>query len=227
MKDFGPILPASVKSEFLSGLEPPALDALLAAARVRHIERKHIVFATGDPATHCFLLRAGRVQYHRTTKSGDDILLRWLLPGDVFGVVSLLKNPPTYIATAETVTRSEVLVWNHATIRKLAQQYPQLVENGLRIAVRYLKNYSDRHVRLVSKTAEHRLAVSLLKLGHGAGQVHPHGIEVDVTNEQISSLADISPFTASRVLNEWQRAGHVSKKRGRIVVHSPEALVVD
>jgi hypothetical protein len=38
-------------------------------------------------------------------------------------------------------------------------------------------------------------------------------------------LADISPFTTSRVLNNWVHAGTVSKLRGRVVLRAPEALI--
>jgi CRP-like cAMP-binding protein len=59
------------------------------------------------------------------------------------------------------------------------------------------------------------------------GRVHPDGVEIDVTNEQLSSLADISHFTASRLLNGWARDGAVSKERGRVVIRTPEALVME
>ena len=58
-------------------------------------------------------------------------------------MVSLLENPPAYMASAATVSECEFLVWDHSTIRRLAKAYPQIRENGLRLALHYLKMYID------------------------------------------------------------------------------------
>jgi CRP-like cAMP-binding protein len=91
----------------------------------------------------------------------------------------------------------------------------------------YLKAYAERHAGLLTKTAEQRLADKLLDLGYRSGREHPKGVEVEVTNEQLGSLADVSLFTASRLLSGWERKGAVLKERGKVVIRSPEALVVD
>jgi CRP-like cAMP-binding protein len=139
---------------------------------------------------------------------------------------SLLANPPAYMASAKTVSACQFLVWTHATIRRLAKAHPLLTENGLRLALDYLNAYMNRHVGVVSKNAESRLAEALVHLATEAGQVPPTGVEIDITNEQLSSLADISPFTASRLLSKWERDGKLSKKRGRVTLQAPESLML-
>ncbi|HTR25275.1 MAG TPA: helix-turn-helix domain-containing protein [Terriglobales bacterium] len=52
-------------------------------------------------------------------------------------------------------------------------------------------------------------------------------IEIHTTNDELSGLADIGRFTASRLLSDWVRAGTVSKGRGWIRLHAPEALMID
>jgi hypothetical protein len=71
------------------------------------------------------------------------------------------------------------------------------------------------------------LAVTLLDLGHRTGRVLPTGVEIEATNEQLGSLADISCFTASRLLKEWERGGAISKVREKVVIHTPEALATE
>jgi CRP-like cAMP-binding protein len=217
--------PAS-SSSFLTGLDEPATQAILAAAQTRRIVAKHNITTGGDEATHLFLVRKGRVHYHHLTKQGESVLLAYLLPGDVIGLVTLLKNPSPYMATAEADSDCELLAWEHSVIRKLVSRHPLLGENGLHLALGYLRNYIDRHIGLVTKTAEERLAEILLKLGEQAGTIQADGIEIHATNDQLGELADISPFTASRVLNNWVGSGILSKGRGRVVLHSPEALMI-
>jgi CRP-like cAMP-binding protein len=220
-------LPAVGTSRFLEGLEKSAIESIVAAAQVRQIAAKRTILTEGEPASHLFLLRTGQARYYKLTKTGNEILLHLLLPGDVFGLGTLLKHPPDYLGSGETLSDCELLAWEHTSIRKLAKDYPQLAENALRIVVSYLKSYSDRHAGLVATSAQQRLAAALLNLGHRTGRVNPHGVEVEATNAQLSALADLSPFTTSRVLGRWKRDGSVSKARGKVLIHSPEALIVD
>jgi CRP-like cAMP-binding protein len=57
--------------------------------------------------------------------------------------------------------------------------------------------------------------------------VRPEGVEVAITNEHLSNLADVSAFTASRQLKQWEREGILQKGRGKILIVSPESFVND
>lgn len=218
-------VPAPVR--FFDGVAPEAIDEIWAAAKNKRVAAKQTIISAGERSSHLFLVRTGRGRFLRVTKAGDEVLLQLLTPGDTFGIGAMLKNPCTYIGSAEASSDIEVMVWEHSTIRKLAGLYPQLADNALRIVLHYLKQYVNRHVRLATKPAEQRLAETLLNLGHGTGRVTPTGVQVDVTNGQLGALADVSLFTASRLLSGWERKGAVSKQRGSVVIHSPEALIVD
>jgi CRP-like cAMP-binding protein len=50
-------------------------------------------------------------------------------------------------------------------------------------------------------------------------------VEVDIKNEDLASLADVSFFTVSRLMSNWDREGVVKKSRGKIVIRSPEKLL--
>ena len=215
-----------LKSKFLAGLGDSARRRILDAAQIRRIAPKKDVTVAGERPDQLFLLRAGRAKFYNLTESGSEVLLLWKVPGDVIGLVSLLTNAPPYMASSKTVSECEFLVWEHGTIRRLAKAHPQLTENGLRLALHYLNVYMNRHVSIVTKTAELRLAEALLHLATEAGEVRASGVEIDITNEQLSSLSDISPFTASRLLSKWERDGKVSKQRERVTLLAPESLMI-
>ena len=221
------LLDAVCESDLLADLEKDVTHDILAAAQIRRVPAKQIITTQGDRVTHLFLVGSGRVRFYHLTKQGSLVLLAWLMPGDVIGLVAMLNSPFPYMATAEATSGCELLVWEHSVLRKLVSRYPMLGENGLRIALGYLRNYVERHIGLVTKSAEERLAETLLKLGDQSGKVYPDGIEIRATNDQLGALADVSPFTASRVLSNWVRAGTVSKGRGRVLLHAPEALMID
>jgi CRP/FNR family transcriptional regulator, nitrogen oxide reductase regulator len=214
-------------SSIWTGLDQPAMQAILAAGKIRRISAKQTITSRGHRATHFFLVQSGRVRFYHLTKQGELVLLAWLVPGDVVGLVALLKTPPAYMASSEATSDCKLLAWDRSVIRKLATRYPLLHENGLHLALGYLQDYINRLVGLVTQTAEERLAATLLKLGDQSNQVHPNGIEIRVTNDELGALADISSFTVTRVLRKWVRAGILSKGRGRVLLHAPEALMID
>ena len=118
-----------------------------------------------------------------------------------------------------------MLEWEGRVIRQLATAYPQIMENALRIALRYLALYAKRHIGLVSDTAQERLACVLSSLGTRTGHAVPGGVEVGIKNEDLASLADVSFYTACRVMKHWDSSGAVEKSRGKVLIRSPERLL--
>jgi len=213
-----------MKSQLFVGMDDTALKEIFAAGRFRHLAPKRNVIVTGGKPDHLFLVQKGRVRSYILSESGSEVVLSWVVPGGVLGLASLLASPPTYMLSATTVSECEFLVWDHRTIRRLAKAYPQLTENGLQLALHYLRRYMKRHINIVTKSAESRLAQRLLHLASEAGVVQSPGIAIDITNEQLSSLSDISPFTASRLLSRWEHEHWLSKERGRVTLLAPEDL---
>jgi CRP-like cAMP-binding protein len=215
--------PASI--QFFSGLETSEIDIVLAEGVRRKFQKPEIISRADEPAASLFLIKLGSINLYTGTDDGEQILLRRLVPGDIFGVASLLSEPTSYLGTTQAVNSVEILAWDHRSIRRLARTYPRLAENALRTALRYVALYAKRHIRLVSNTAQERLACVLTSVGSRAGRVCPTGIEVDIKNEELASLADVNLFTASRLLKNWERKGLVEKSRGRVVIRCPEKLV--
>ena len=217
-----PVIPA-----LLSGFTSSAKKLILESAELRRFRSNSIIINSGDPATRLFLLRKGRVKYYRVTTNGQEVLLLWVSPGEIFGTATLLGTPQRYIGTAEAIGDCELLVWSRKKIRRLAAAHDHLSENILAILMHYLSEYAGRIVGLVSQTAENRLAHTLLRLGERTGHVRPDGVEVAITNAHLGGLADVGAFTTSRQLKQWERRGVLKKARGKIQILSPEGLLID
>jgi CRP-like cAMP-binding protein len=213
--------------KFLSGLTATQRKHILQLAEVREFRANSIIINAGDPANTLFLLKTGSIKYYRLTKKGDEVLLWWATPGDIFGIGTLLGTPTAYVGTAEAIDDCELLVWSRKTMRRLAKNFEVLAENTLQIVMTYLAAHADRLVGLAAETAEERLAHTLLQLGSRTGRATPKGVELAMTNEHLGGMANVSPFTASRQLKEWERQGIIQKRRGKIIILSPEELVID
>ena len=210
---------------FFTGLDRAQTSAILAAATRQKFKRGEVIARADEPASRMFLVREGAVDYFVLTSDGREILLRRLVSGNIFGVGAFLSQPIGYVGTSKAVHNSELFVWEHAVIRQLANEYPRLAENALRTVLRYVALFAERHIALVSKPAQERLAFALTSLGSRAGHMVPSGVEIEIKNEDLASLADVSFFTASRCLQEWERKGAVEKSRGKVLIRSPEKLL--
>jgi CRP-like cAMP-binding protein len=217
---------ARLKFQYLEGIGPPDRNVILAAAKPRQFPANSIIVSQGNPADYLYLLTKGRARYFFTTEDGRKLLLLWLSPGEIFGVSALLSIPSLYLASTEAVKDSHVLVWDRSTIRGLAARYPRLVENALLTASDYLAWYVAAHVALTSHSARKRLGGVVICLAELIGEKVPGGFEFDATNEELASAANITPFTTSRLLSEWQRNRAVLKRRGKILLRSPEKLLL-
>jgi CRP/FNR family transcriptional regulator len=206
-------------------LGPKDLELVLAAATHRQLFANSIVTTQDHPADHVFMLTRGRARHFFMTEDGRKTLLHWLTPGDVFGAAAFMIEPRKYLVNTETLEASAVLEWDRATIRGIAARHPRVAENALLIAYEYMTWYVADHVSLTSHTANERLAQVLIRMSGVVGRTVPGGVEIDATNEELANAANITPFTASRLLNRWQRERAVEKRRGKILLRSPGRLL--
>jgi len=210
--------------QFLDGLTPTDRNTILAAATQRQFLANSVITNQDDPADHLFLLTKGLVRFFSVTEGGKKLLFEWLGPEDLFGVRTILSNPSSYLTSSEAVTNSSVLVWDRPTIRGLVKRYPRLVENALLTASDYVAWYFASHISLACFTGLQRLAQVLLTLARTIGKETPGGVELQITNEELANAANITPFTASRLMSKWHRDRAITKRRGKVLLCSPERL---
>jgi CRP-like cAMP-binding protein len=199
---------SELRSHFLEGMTPSVLKTILGAATRRRYRAKSVITNDGHPAD----------------REGRKLLFQWLGPGDLFGGRTILSIPSPYLLSTETVTDTSVLVWERPTIRGLIARYPKLLENALLGASDYLGWYLASHIGLACHTARQRVAQVLVTLGRTVGERVPGGIALQITNEELANAANVTPFTASRVTSEWQRSRALAKRRGNILLLSPNRL---
>lgn len=217
-------LPAGFKSRLFEGIPPHDLAIIRGAATERRFLANSVITNQGNPSEQLFLLMSGRARYFFITEEGQKTLLLWLTQGEIVGGAAFLIKESKYLLSAETVKDSSFLVWSRGTLRSLVTRYPRLLENALLMATDYMVWYFADHVALSCQTARQRLAQVLIRLAGVIGQRVPGGIEIDATNEELASAANVTPFTASRLLSEWQAGRAVVKRRGKILLRSSERL---
>jgi CRP/FNR family transcriptional regulator, nitrogen oxide reductase regulator len=210
---------------FFDGLDLSDVRTILAAGTQQRFSAGSVIADQGFPARHLYLLLSGRLRRFFLTEDGQKIVLLRVTSGEIFGEAALLAKPADYLVSSEAMATSNVLVWSRHTIRGLCERYPLLVENALLISFDYLAAYRAAHASLICDSAPQRLAQVLANLADGIGQKVPGGVELDVRNEELANEANISLFTASRLLSAWQREGILVKRRGKVLLRFPGRLL--
>ena len=219
-------LPNGLRPRFLSGLPKAELQAVLSVAKHRQFRASSVIINQEDQAERLFLLTSGQGRHFVITSDGRKILLNWLTPGQIFGGAAILSTPFQYLASTEVLVDSCALVWERQTIREITSSCPALLDNALSIAVTENIAWAiAAHVSLSADDARGRVAHLLVSLSSAIGEATHEGVDLRVLNEDLAEGANVTPFTVSRCLRDWEHAGLVAKRRGGILLRRPELLL--
>lgn len=208
-----------------AALPPKEIDAL---GRVAHEDRyraRGYVFMEGDPARWLCLVKSGRVKIVRHSRTGKDVVLELLGPGEVFGGVAALERRP-YPAAAQATEASVVMKIPADALVALAERYPSLVREMALMIGRRLRAAHDSVKSLVVDPVEARLATMLLRLGERDGSKSKHGLTLPfhLTRQSLADMAGTTVETTIRVVSRWIKDGVVADHGGRLVLKDLDAL---
>jgi len=217
-------LPRGFHSSLLQGLKPSEMGAVLALARQQRISLNEVLQNEGDTPIHLSLMVRGFAGFYKSTPDGRKLFLRWIAPGDAFGLAALLQIQQPYLMTIHAMSEGSLFVWDRVSAQALVSQIPRLRENAYTIAGDYVASLSDALAARASQNARQRIARVLIESARQTGHAGTSGIELALTNEQLAEMADVTLFTVSRQLNEWQNQGILKKSRCKILLRAPNRL---
>lgn len=210
-----------------AGLGSEELAEVLREARSSRYPKNSAVFEQGADATSFFLLLHGHVRASKTTPTGEQIVVRYVAPGEIFGVapaIGLLRYP----ATATAVDDSIVLAWPSAAWPRLVGKFPQLAANTLQTVGNRLQETHTRVIEMSTQQVEQRIAHALLRLAKQSGRKLEHGVEIDfpISRQDIAQMTGTTLHTVSRILSGWEQAGLIESGRQHIVLCEPHKILV-
>ena len=210
-----------------AGFGSEELGDILREARSVRFGKNSAVFEEGQDAHSFFVLLHGHVRASKTTPGGEQVVVRYVGPGETFGVAMAI-GLPRYPATATAVDDSIVLAWPSATWPRLVAKFPALATNTLQTIGSRLQETHTRVVEISTQQVEQRVAHALLRLAKQSGRKVEHGVEIDfpITRQDIAQMTGTTLHTVSRILSNWQQLGLIESGRQRIVLREPHKLFV-
>ena len=182
-------------------------------------------FRQGEEAHSFFVLLHGHVRASKTTPAGQQIVVRYVAPGETFGVATAI-GLTQYPATATAVDDSVVLAWPSAAWPRLVARHPSLAASTLQTVGSRLQETHARVIEMSTQQVERRVAHALLRLARQAGRKVEQGVEIDFPISRQDIAGDDRHHAAYRQphLSAWEQQGLVEGGRQRIVLRDPHRL---
>jgi CRP/FNR family transcriptional regulator len=212
-------------SAVFAGLPAGDLQLLATAAREEPCRAREYVFHEGDPARWLCFVRSGHLRIVRHSRTGKDVVLEVLGPGEVFGGVAVIERRP-YPASAQAMEPSVVVKIPADVVIALAERHPSIVREMALLIGRRLRAAHDSVRSLSVEPAESRLAAALLRIADREGIRTARGVELPfhLTRQSLADMSGTTVETAIRVVSRWVRDELVEDRAGHLVVRDPGAL---
>lgn len=213
--------------DLFATLADSELDEILGAASGRRYRAGDVVFEQGAQATHFFVLVRGRLRVTQVTSEGQQVVVRMVNPGDLFGIARALARLD-YPGTATAVTESCALCWPMRMWTVLLERYPSLAMRAVHTMGSRLLEAQQRVRELSTEEVERRVAHAVLRLVNQSGRKERDGVRIDfpISKQDIAEMTGTTLHTVSRILTAWEGAGLVEGGRQKLLVRDAHGLVM-
>ncbi|AZO23586.1 Crp/Fnr family transcriptional regulator [Mesorhizobium sp. M1E.F.Ca.ET.045.02.1.1] len=209
------------------GLNASELDRMIGQARALRIAKKQPVFEQELNAQSFFLLLDGHVRVVKTTPDGEEVIVRYISPGELMGIASAL-GLTAYPASAIAATDCVVLAWPSSLWPEFASSYPSFGANAYRTIGSRLQDAHSRVIEMSTEQVDRRVAHALLKLVNQTGRKTEAGFLIDfpLSRQDIAEMTGTRLHTVSRLLSAWEEKGLIKSGRQKVTVVEPHRLLM-
>ena len=209
------------------GLDAGELQAVAREARERPIPKGQTLFSQGEEAIQAYVLGWGRLRLDQATPDGQNVVLRYMGPGDLVGAVAVLRQVPVP-ATPVALEDCMALSWSAPRLAELMARFPKIAVNGIRVVGGRIEELQARLQEIATQRVERRIASALLRLANQAGRRVEAGVEIPfaMSRQDLAEMTATTLHTVSRTLSAWDQEGIVESRRSsHLVIRRPHRLV--
>lgn len=208
-------------------MDDSELDDILSRASSRRYPKGEAVFEQGAPAAAFFVLLHGRLKVTQLTADGQQVIVRMVNPGDLFGIARALQRAD-YPGTATAALDSVALIWPMELWDHFLDAHPALAVNAMQTVGGRLQEAHTRLREMATEEVERRVAHAVLRLVQQSGKQDEGGIRIDfpVSRQDIAEMTGTTLHTVSRILSAWESAELVEGGRQKLLVRDPHRLLL-
>jgi CRP-like cAMP-binding protein len=204
---------------------PEALEQMLQGSRVVRFAKERVIFEQDAAADYFYLLLVGHVRVVRSNAEGEQVVVRFINEGELFGIAPALGRT-TYPAYAIAAADCTAIAWTSGRWADLAARFPSFGTRAYRTIDQRLQEAHSRVMEMSTERVEQRVARTLLRLIEQAGRPTDEGIEVGfpISRQHIAEMIGSTLHTVSRVISAWETEGIVRGARQKVLVLDLKAL---
>ncbi len=213
------------KTDIFHGLPDLVLNTILAAASSRAYGKGDFIFMQGAPARRFYLVKSGQVKLYQTTTEGGRVTLRYVGPGEAFGVIVVLREAE-YPVSAQVAEDCVLLGWSDQNLKDIMMQHPQVGINAISILSDFILGFMDRIQGLSTRRVDQRVAKALLRFAETTGQYSDQitTIGMKLTRQDIAEITGTTLYTVSRTLSGWESKGWIDCSNSYIRIKESDKL---
>jgi CRP/FNR family transcriptional regulator, nitrogen oxide reductase regulator len=212
--------------DIFADLDERAVEDVLRAAHRRKVAKGETAFRQDEEAGAFYVLTAGRLKVTQVTAEGQQVVVRFIGPGEMFGCVAVFGGR-CYPGTATAVEECRMIGFTKATMQHLMERHPRLAINTMGTIGGRLQETQARLRELSTERVERRIAHALIRLAEQAGRPVASGIVFDfaISRQDVAEMSGTTLHTVSRTLSAWEAQGIVEGGRQKITIRKPDALL--
>ena len=213
------------RNPLFAGIPARELESLAGVALEEAHRARASISMEGDTSRWFYLVRSGHVKIVRHSKTGKDVVLELLGPGEIFGGVAVIEKRP-YPASAQATEPTVILKIPADPMIVLANRYPAFIKEMALMIGRRLRAAHDSVTSLAVDPVEARLAAALLRLAKREGTRSDKGVTLPfhLTRQSLADMTGTTVETAIRILSRWLRDGVLDDDGGRLVLTDWDGL---
>jgi CRP-like cAMP-binding protein len=142
------------------------------------------LFHQDMPGTMMYMIESGSVRVISIGRTGQELTLNVLGPGELFGELSLLDGQQRS-ATAITLAPTVAWLLSQADLKEFMHKYPPVNQAMILILVERVRSIARRLEAMTFQDVLGRLAYELLSLAERSGQPSDKGVEITIPLTQV------------------------------------------
>lgn len=210
----------------LAGLSEEQKQQVEKHTRMLHVKRGQPVYLPGDPRDHVYVVKTGAVKIVGKSPEGYEVILAFLMPGDILGELALTGADESQDDRAEAVDDTLLCEVPRELLVRMIQDTPAFGLHVTKLVGLRLRTFRTRVEELLGKSAPARLAHAILELSHHHGIKDAGGVLIPLRLSQgdLGKLVGLTRETVNGILQAWRDQRILDMDRRSIRVHDPERL---
>jgi CRP-like cAMP-binding protein len=205
------------KAEFT--FDPKAFLATVGPGHtVSDLRKNEVVFLQSAAADAVFYIQKGKIKIVVSSEQGKEAVVGVMGPGEFFGEGCLIGQP-LRLATAKTMTESQVVRVSKAEMVRVLQGEPRFAELFMTHLLTRNSRVEEDLVDQLFNSSEKRLARTLLLLANFGQDGGPQPITTPISQETLAEIIGTTRPRVSVFMNKFRKLGFI-EYNGHLEIHS-------